>query len=148
MKTKLVSAVGIALVAMFVLALGVGAEAESGGGTGTLTAQGDGYVAIRGGGEIVLSGNGVLRIRDHAGDADIRIEGRGEHREVNGEFVYAGFDGKAFIRGSDLTVTLAGKNIRLHAQGTGAFFLRGRGTYHTQHESGRWTRDGKTITLL
>ena len=145
MKVKLGSAMGIALIAILLLAASAGAE--QGGGTGALTAQGNGFAGMKGAGEITLTGNGILRIRDHAGDAHVEIEGKGKHREAGGWIIYAGFDGTARITGSQVSVTLTGKNIRLHAEGTGKFVLRGHGTYHTEHEDGEWTREGKVITL-
>lgn len=145
MKTKLVSAIGIALVAILLLTTAIGAE--QGGGTGTLTAKGDGLAGMRGSGEITLTGNGVLRIRDLGGDVKIEIEGKGVRKESNGWINYAGFDGKAHITGSKMTVVLSGRNIRLQATGTGKFLLRGHGTYHTEHQDGAWTDEGQVLTL-
>ncbi len=146
MKHKSVIALTVALSAVLLMTAAAGAE--QGGGTGTLTAQGDGLAAMRGNGSIAISGSGVLTIRDLAGDAQIEVTGEGHKREPNERtVVYAGFDGKAQISGSNIVVTLKGKNIKLEATGTGKFLLRGHGKYHTDKEDGEWTERGKVITL-
>ncbi len=146
MKGKLVVAFTLALVAALLLT--AIAAAEQGGGTGSLTAEGDGFAAMKGSGSITLSGSGVLSMRDLAGDADINVSGKGIKRQPNDRTViYVGFDGQAQISGSNIVVSLGGKNIKLEATGTGKFLLRGQGKYHTDKEDGVWTETGKVITL-
>lgn len=146
MKTKLLSAFGLALVvALLMTAAAVAAQGE---GSGTLTAQGDGVAGLKGNGTITISGSGTLYIRDLAGDANINVTGKGTKRELrNGWMLYAGFDGQAQVSGSQITVALSGVNINLKATGTGKFLLRGEGTYKTDKGSGVWTDEGKVIAI-
>ncbi|MBI5035682.1 MAG: hypothetical protein HZB51_34755 [Chloroflexi bacterium] len=145
MKSRLVSALVLALVA--ILALATIASADQGSGSGTLTAQGNGMAALRGRGSITISGSGVLYVRDEAGSPQVHITGTGHKIERNGWTVYTGFHGEARITGSNLTVALRGVNIRLQATGTGKFILRGNGTYQTGKASGVWTEEGTVVTL-
>lgn len=146
MKTKIVSALTLVLVAVLLTTAAV--AAEQGGGSGTLTAQGDGIAGLRGNGKVTISGSGILYIRDQVGDASIVVTGKGTKRELhNGWMLYAGFDGEAQVSGSQITVALSGVNINLKATGSGKFLLRGEGTYETSKGSGAWTDKGKVIAL-
>lgn len=145
MKSRLFSALSLALLA--ILALTTVAGAEQGGGTGTLIAQGNGTAALRGSGLITLSGSGILYIRDDANAVNVQITGTGRKFEHNGWTVYAGFHGEARITGRGMTVALRGENINLRASGTGKFLLRGTGTYQTGKTSGEWTEEGTVVTL-
>ncbi len=146
MKSKLIAAFTLALSAVLLMTAIV--AAEQGGGTGTLTAEGDGLAAMKGNGSITISGSGVLSVRDIGGDANINVSGKGIKREPNDRTViYIGFDGQAQISGSNIVVSLKGKNIQLEAVGSGKFVLRGQGKYHTDKEDGVWTEMGKVITL-
>ncbi len=147
MKTRFLSAIALALVAMVALSVPAFA-AEEGAGTGTLTAQGDGMARMRGSGSVALSGTGTLYIQDFAGDASIEVSGKGRRQELrHGAIMYAGFDGTARVSGSQIAVSLSGKNIELQATGAGKFYLRGHGTYETDKGSGVWRSEGKVIEL-
>ncbi len=146
MKNKIVAALCLAMLTVLLVA-GV-AAAESGAGTGKLTAQGEGLAAVRGSGTFALTGSGHLYIMDRAGDADIKVSGRGFKKELsNGAVAYMGFNGHAQITGTNVVVALKGRNIQLQATGTGKFLLRGEGTYHTEKTNGVWTEEGVTISL-
>ncbi len=146
MKTRIVQA--LALAVLLAIALTTVAAAETGSGTGTLTARGDGLAALRGNISVTLRGAGLLIIRDQAGDASIHVNGRGYKKQLSdGTVAYIGFDGKAEIKGSAITVVLRGRNIKLEAAGTGSFLLRGRGTYHTEKGDGQWSEKGEPVTL-
>lgn len=122
--------------------------ADSGGGTGQLTASGDGLAGLRGNIIVNISGNGILWIRDPAGDAVIQVSGHGRRTELsNGWIRYAGFQGSAEVSGSRVTVALSGYDIHLEASGTGQYVLRGNGTYSTGKTSGSWT-EGVEINSL
>jgi hypothetical protein len=124
------------------------AKDGTGGGTGTLTASGDGLAAVRGKGTMTVSGNGILWIRDHKGDAQIKVTGEGVRREMaNGWVRYIGFKGEATITGSKVTIALAGYDITLKAEGIGKFLLRGNGTYQTGDQQGVWSAEARVITI-
>ncbi len=124
------------------------ALAASGGGTGSLTASGDGLAGLRGNGTVNISGNGILWIRDRAGDALIQVSGNGRRAELpSGWIRYVGFQGSAEVSGSNITVALSGYDIHLEASGTGKFVLRGNGTYQVNGLSGSWT-EGPVIHSL
>ncbi|NIM93608.1 MAG: hypothetical protein GTO18_07840 [Anaerolineales bacterium] len=139
---------GIALTLLAAMVLPVVAFAAGGGGTGTLVAYGDGTAGVRGNGEVKITGRGVLYIKDHAGDANIQVSGTGKRIELpNGWIQYVGFNGKAYVAGSLISVGLKGSNIALHATGTGRFILWGNGTYEVNGTSGRWTEPGVVLEL-
>ncbi len=146
MKTRIVQALGLAVVLAVLLT--TVAAAESGAGTGTLRAKGNGFVALRGNLSVTLTGSGLLVIRDVAGDATIAVTGRGHKKQLpDGAIAYLGFDGKAQISGTDIKVSLRGSNIELEAAGTGKFLLRGHGSYHTDKGGGAWKQDGTVVIL-
>ncbi len=108
------------------------ALAASGGGAGTLTAWGTGKGVVKGDGNITVTGNGDLWIYDAAGDAYIYVQGTGvKHEFPSGWVHYRGFNGYAFVSGSQVTVAITGDHLRLYARGSGRFALRGMGNYHT-----------------
>ena len=111
----------------------------SNSGTGVLDAQGSGLAGVIGRGKITASGSGVLWIKDRGGDAVIHVRGDGDMTKFPGGWVlYTGFNGRAYIAGSAVEVMAIGVRITLHAEGTGRFYLRGRGTYTTNHSRGEW----------
>jgi hypothetical protein len=119
---------------------------------GTLTASGDGLAGIRGNGTVILSGSGILWVRDQAGDASIEISGNGVKRELEDGWVrYAGFQGQAVVSGSAITVALSGYDIELKASGTGSYVLRGNGTYTIVKDGweveGEWTESAEEIPV-
>lgn len=150
MKTKSFYSAGVLILVVSVVCaafipMGT-AYAESGGGTGTLKAWGDGLAALRGNGTVVISGSGILWIRDHAGDASIHVRGNGVRHELpNGWIRYTGFNGEAQVTGSLISVALSGYDIELAATGTGKFVLRGNGGWETEHASGEWS---STVEVL
>ena len=128
------------------------APSASGGGTGALTASGTGVAELSGnlkGSKI--AGVGVLVITDHAGDATISVTGRGVKSSVGNVTTYAGFNGRATITGSNVTVRLAGVRVSLVAAGHGTFFLEGHGRYDTlpgkPGGAGVWSAAGATAVL-
>jgi hypothetical protein len=122
--------------------------ANSESGTGTLTASGRGRAAVKGTGEINITGAGVLMVRDKGGDAIIEVDGKGTRSELsNGWIRYKGYEGSAYISGTDVEVVLTGVNIDLLVNGTGKVILRGRGTYQVGDLKGVWTLFGKTVVL-
>ncbi len=119
-------------------------------GTGTINAQGDGIALLYGRGIVQLKGNGMLWIKDMAGDATIRVTGTGHKKEFpDGWIQYAGFRGKASIKGSKIGVIVAGVDIDLRARGRGRVILWGHGTYEVNGSTGRWksTGFGETVKL-
>ncbi len=140
----------LVLVVVMVVSLLIPAVAfaDQGGGTGTLVAQGDGLAGLRGGGQVTISGRGVLYIKDSGGDAVIQVSGNGIRTELpSGWIRYAGFDGEAQVRGSAITVALSGVNIHLRATGHGRFALWGTGTYEVNGITGVWTERGQVLEL-
>ena len=147
----------VSVFALLIALVGMGmaapqtAFAQSGGGTGTLTASGDGLAGIHGNGKVTISGNGILWIKDYAGDANINVSGSGIRREgPNGWIRYTGFNGQARVSGSSVTVALSGYDIHLTATGSGRFLLRGNGEYHVEHDNGiinrgQWTGQVQTL---
>lgn len=108
-------------------------------GVGTLTAKGDGIALLGGRGTVEVSGNGILWIKDVAGDAVIEVSGHGEKEEfLDGWIQYAGFHGNASVEGSRIRVIVAGVDIDLVAEGRGRAILWGHGTYEINGESGQW----------
>ncbi len=156
MKNKRISlivslALAIALLSTAMLAPQT-ALANSGGGTGTLVADGDGLAGIRGSGTVSISGNGILWIKDHAGDANINVSGNGiRTNRPDGWIRYSGFNGTVVVSGSQITVALSGYNIHLEATGTGQFVLRGNGSYTVEKDgiviTGAWTERAEVLSI-
>lgn len=141
-KRFLISALLLALLTA--LLIPTVALAASGGGTGTLTTWGTGKGVVKGDGHITVTGNGNLWIYDRAGDATIFITGEGtKFHNPNGWVHYEGFNGRAHISGSAVTVALSGDHIRMYARGSGSFALRGQGDYRTSGSG--WTLDTTLI---
>jgi hypothetical protein len=146
MKTTSKNLVKLALailILVFILGLPTFAYAASGEGTGVLTAKGRGTARVSGNGDVHINGVGTLWIRDDGGDAKIAITGKGKvYRFPNGWIRYVGFEGHAQVKGSNITVKLAGYNIDLIAKGTGSYSLHGRGTYTVNGKHGFWPSQG------
>jgi len=98
-------------------------------GAGFMDAEGDGICFVGGRGTVrLLSGKGVLWVKDLAGDATVRVAGFGEAEEFeDGWIQYAG-RGRAEITGSRIIVGVAGVDIDLHARGVGRAMVWGHGT--------------------
>ena len=154
MKTlsKRLTAGFIGVVAAAALVSPAFADAAHGGGTGAITAHGNGAAQVSGDVDAMgISGRGVLVVTDNAGDATVSIVGKGIVG-VNGHTrTFVGFDGRAKITGSNVTVRLVGSNISFAARGDGTYWLKGAGTYDTKPNAaggeGTWSSTGATGDL-
>jgi len=112
--------------------------------TSAFIATGDGVADVRGNLQLRARGSGVLWVHDEAGDASIIVTGKGKKIDLgNGWTEFIGYNGEAAIKGSKVTVSLNGVNIRFEVSGTGGFILRGRGSYHKSRFFGSWPATGK-----
>ncbi|MEQ1702112.1 MAG: hypothetical protein ABMA25_18530, partial [Ilumatobacteraceae bacterium] len=146
------TAAAVGIVAAVSLASPALAAGSSGGGTGSLVAHGRGTAQIVGDVDAMgISGRGVLVVIDRGGDATVTITGKGVAKVAGNTRTYAGFDGKAKITGSNVTVRLVGTNVDLAARGDGSFSLKGIGTYDTKPNAaggeGTWKATGTTGEL-
>lgn len=118
-------------------------------GTGTLTAEGDGIAILGGRGEVDITGNGILWVKDLQGSATITVTGYGEKKEfADGWIQYSGFNGTAHIEGTRIIVGLAGVDVELSAKGRGRVRLWGHGSYQINGLTNSWsTGFGKPIKL-
>jgi hypothetical protein len=116
-------------------------DAAAQSATKTVTAKGIGSAIFQGSGTITISGNGELRYKDEAGDAQIVVSGNARRtaKSERGWTRYGGFRGSVTITGTNVTVQLTGTSVNLNASGTGRFILRGKGTANV-------TVDGVTTT--
>jgi len=145
MKKGLV--IGGLVLALLLVAVPI-AWAEGIRGTGELHAWGDGLAGVRGDGEVTVSGNGILYFRDHTGDAQWSISGKGERCDLpSGWIVYYGFDGTFEASGSRITVALSGYDVDLWAKGTGIAVLHGNGEYEINGHRFFWRSDFEPIPL-
>jgi len=118
-----------AFVAMPALAAEVNLE-----GTGLLFAKGEGEAIISG--DIAffkVSGSGEVIITDYSGDAIVRSKGFGEVEKPDTGteprvWRYEG-TGTVVAKGSNLSIKVEGKNLRLAVKGTGTAYLEGEGMY-------------------
>ncbi|HIE12645.1 MAG TPA: hypothetical protein EYP63_04345 [Desulfotomaculum sp.] len=118
-------------------------------GAGTLTAQGDGIAILGGKGAVDLSGNGILWVKDLAGDATIEVTGHGRKKVFpDGWVQYAGLHGTAHIAGTRIIVVLAGVNVELEAHGRGRAILWGHGTYQIDGQTNEWRTGSGTHLRL
>lgn len=137
--------IGIAASAALVTPAFAGSAAGS--GAGAITAHGRGAAQLSGDVDAMgISGTGVLVVVDNAGDAHVAISGHGVVRVSGHTRTYIGFNGRARISGSNVTVKLVGENVTLAARGDGSFVLKGTGTYDTKPGAaggeGTWSRTG------
>lgn len=125
---------------------------------GVVSLNGDGTLLAEGNGTAVLSGDitaemtiddAQLVIKDHAGDAKIKISNGSEivleldnslAAEQKRALVYSNLTAKVSISGSRLTVMVRGTELDLKVEGTGSAVLSGEGTYTagTGEESKQW----------
>ncbi len=106
----------------------------------TVKGIGDGIALLGGKGKVELSGNGILWIKDIAGDAKIEVTGYGNKKEFpDGWIQYSGLHGNADIKGSNLRIVIAGTNVDLYAKGRGRVILWGHGTYEINSSPGQWS---------
>ena len=141
MLKKVLTLIVVVVVAMLAVVPVVSAQESQ--GRGSLTAQGDGMAILRGRGTVDLSGNGILWIKDVAGDAVIEVTGSGQKEEFpDGWIQYAGFHGTAHVEGSRIGVIVAGVDIELMAQGRGLARLWGHGSYQSPDGAGEWKAGG------
>jgi hypothetical protein len=137
MSRKVLTLSVVVVVAMLAMVPTVSAQEPQ--GEGSLTAQGDGIAILRGRGTVDLSGNGILWIKDAAGDAVIEVTGQGQKEEFpDGWIQYAGFHGEAHVEGRRIGVIVAGVDIELAAQGRGMARLWGHGSYQSPDGDGEW----------
>jgi hypothetical protein len=133
-------AIGLAVSLLVLLTSAVYAEELR--GTGELHAWGDGMAGVQGDVETTITGNGMLLIRDRAGDGEWTVSGIGRRRPLpRGWTAYIGFDGTVEAEGSCITVLLSGYDIELWAEGTGVALLFGEGGYEIRHGDGEWSSD-------
>ena len=104
-----------------------------------LVAHGDGVAVLRGKGFVDVSGNGILWVRDLAGDAKIKVTGYGS-KEVfpDGWIQYAGLHGTAQVTGSSVRVAIAGVDVDLTTIGHGEASLWGHGSHQVGSKTGTW----------
>ena len=125
---------------------------------GVVSLNGDGTLLAKGNGTAVLSGDitaemtiddAQLVIKDHAGDAKIKISNDSEilleldnslAAEQKRALVYSNLTAKVSISGSRLTVMIKGTELDLNVEGIGNAVLSGEGTYTagTGEESKQW----------
>jgi hypothetical protein len=140
----LVTSLGLGLIADYSLASAQASDADATQaiGRGELTAQGDGIAILGGRGIVDVSGNGILWVKDLAGNAVIEVTGYGEKREFEDGWVqYSGFRGSAHIKGGRIIVVIAGVDVELHAIGRGRAILWGHGSYELNGQTGEWNQN-------
>ena len=109
-------------------------------GAGMLTAEGDGIAVLGGRGIVKVRGNGILWINDRSGNAEIRVTGYGQKKEFSDGWVqYAGFHGRAEVKGSRIIVVIAGVDVDLEARGRGRAILWGHGHYEIGGQTDEWS---------
>jgi hypothetical protein len=138
--SKVGYAVGLTVVLLVILTSAVYAADLR--GTGAVHAWGDGIAGVQGRVEVTVTGNGILFIRDRAGDGEWTVSGTGRRKDLPGGWtMYIGFSGTVEARGSRITVLMSGYDIDLRARGTGVALLFGEGRYRTRHGDGPWSSE-------
>ena len=111
---------------------------------GDLWAHGHGKAVIRATGVVNMRVEGLVIIRDFAGDARIVIldgpdDGLDASDDAPGTKVtLPGFSGHLRVRGSDFVVKALG-TMTFIARGEGTVFLEGRGHWHGGTVAGTWS---------
>ncbi len=94
-------------------------------GTGVLFAAGEGYARIEGDVKVLIFGNGTVTA---PADSVVFATGFGDREENDGAVTYTG-EGRILVKGEDITVTVEGNGLRIHAVGSGTVELNGTGVY-------------------
>lgn len=105
--------------------------------TGEVWAKGDGIAEITGDAIVRVTGEGTLKVTP--ADAVIKVVGFG-NRSDGDKVTYTG-EGKAVIRGKDITVRIEGEDIVLFAKGKGSLYLEGEGYYRVKKLPGEEMTD-------
>jgi hypothetical protein len=146
MKRKVLVVVSLLLI----LSLGtaVVAEAAEVEGRGRLWAKGIGYAEIHGSGVVNIEAHGAGTVRVKGAEV-LRAQGQGRRWDLpDGTTVFAGWRGHIHVEGRGLAVNMLGGIIEFTAQGAGSVFLKGRGHYWVNGQTGRWTLEGVRIPLV
>lgn len=134
---------------LLILSLGtpVVAKAAEIEGRGWLWAKGIGYAEIHGSGIVDIEAHGAVTVRVKGAEV-LRAQGQGRRWDLpDGTTIFAGWRGHIHVEGRGLGVNMLGGIIEFTAQGAGSAFLRGRGAYRVNSQSGRWTLSGIRVPL-
>ena len=129
-------------ILMIILFASLSHGAEWVAGKGVLKAMGSGNTFLKGSMLLKISGSGFLLI--DPGDQtlcpiSIDVTGRGKRYILeDGQILYAGWKGRANIRGCDYKVAISGSNIDLIGIGNGQAYLGGCGWFKTYSRRGVW----------
>jgi hypothetical protein len=142
MKRKVLMVFSLLLILSLGLVPAADAQGTVGPGHGELSAKGIGYAELHGGGEVNILGHGagMFWIK---GAEELRAQGQGRRWELpDGTVILAGWRGHIRVEGKELAIRMLGGTIQFTAEGTGWAFLKGRGRYQLDGQSGQWTREG------
>ncbi|AGK61098.1 hypothetical protein Asulf_01098 [Archaeoglobus sulfaticallidus PM70-1] len=101
----------------------------SGNETGEAWVTGNGTAEFTGTGVVVVRGNGTLEVSPE--DAIVTLVGFGV-KSVEGNVSAISGEGKAVIRGENITVRVEGEDIKLIVKGYGTLKLEGEGKYRVK----------------
>jgi hypothetical protein len=93
-------------------------------GHGVVRGMGLGGVEFNGTGKLEVSGNGTLTV---SRNAIVKITGVGERAETDDYITWTGFEGKAMVRGNQVSGNLSGEVLSFVAMGKGRLVIEGDG---------------------
>lgn len=110
--------------------------------------EGNGYAYLRGDLTVDVSARlGALTLHDMAGDAILNLSGAGR-KVVRGAWTYVyGFNGQAHADGSQIRMTLTGRNVVLDVTGRGVMQVRGRGFCTIAGVEYQWSDTQQTLSV-
>jgi hypothetical protein len=142
MKRKVLILLSLLLIPSLGIATAAEAEGTVGPGRGELSAKGVGYAELHGEGEVDIVGQGAAVFWIKGADT-LRAQGQGRRWELpDGTVILAGWRGHIHVEGQELAIRMLGGIIQFSAEGKGWAFLKGRGHYRLDGQSGQWTREG------
>jgi hypothetical protein len=124
MKTKLFKAICVAvLLSLLIAPVAFAAPVKR-----HVHCEGSGYAYMRGDVTVDVSARyGTLTFHDAGGDGVLRLSGSGR-KVVRGAWTYVyGFNGQAHADGSQIGMTISGRNVVLDVTGQGVLHVRGIG---------------------
>jgi hypothetical protein len=62
--------------------------------------------------------------------------------------ILRGYSGTITATSEQMTIRMIGGKIDFTAEGEGTAYLRGRGSYETQHGSDEWSASGTTLSIV
>lgn len=144
MKTKLIKALSlVVLLTLLIVPAAYAAPADH-----HVHCEGSGYAYLRGDVTLDVSAHsGALTFHNAGGDGVLTVTGTGR-KIVRGAWTYVyGLNGQAHADGTQIGVTMSGRNVVLDATGHGVLRVRGSGSCTIDGVPYNWSNALQEVSL-